>query len=177
MEGKLSSKLLQPIDPVWHHVASHIAERLARVPFILGFVLLFFVLYPEAFWWPGFGNLILFLLMLLLTFSLRFLVQYTLAMFAFWTERATALEQLWFWCYLFLSGTIAPLEVFPESVRQVALWTPFPYLIHFPASVLVGLPVDIGRGLLVMLGWGVVFFGLNRWLWRKGLKQYSGMGA
>jgi ABC-2 type transport system permease protein len=72
---------------------------------------------------------------------------------------------------------IAPLEVFPPMVRDIALWTPFPYLVHFPASILMGLPVDIGRGLLMMLGWIGLFFIWNRWLWRKGLKQYSGMGA
>ncbi len=72
---------------------------------------------------------------------------------------------------------IAPLEVFPPMVRDVARWTPFPYLIDFPASILMGLPVDIGRSMLVMLGWSLVFFLWNRWLWRKGLKQYSGMGA
>ena len=57
------------------------------------------------------------------------------------------------------------------------MWTPFPYMIHFPASILIGLPVNVGRGLLIMLDWIIIFWFLNRWLWRKGLKQYSGMGA
>ena len=35
VEGKLSPRLLQPIDPVWHHVAGHVAERFARLPFSL----------------------------------------------------------------------------------------------------------------------------------------------
>jgi ABC-2 type transport system permease protein len=50
-------------------------------------------------------------------------------------------------------------------------------MVHFPASLLIGLPVSFGQGFLVMAGWGLLFFGLNRWLWRQGLKQYSGMGA
>jgi ABC-2 type transport system permease protein len=108
---------------------------------------------------------------------LRFLIQYTFALFAFWTERASAIEQFWFLFSIFLSGITAPLEVFPPFVREVALWTPFPYLVHFPAAILIGLPVDIVRGILVMLSWSVLFFIWNRWLWRKGLKQYSGMGA
>jgi ABC-2 type transport system permease protein len=137
----------------------------------------FFLLYPEAIWLPSFGNVLLFVLVVVLAFVLRFLIQYTFALFAFWTERASAIEQFWFLFYLFLSGIIAPLEVFPPAVRQVALWTPFPYLIHFPAAILIGLPVDIVRGILVMLSWSVLFFICNRWLWRKGLKQYSGMGA
>jgi ABC-2 type transport system permease protein len=98
-------------------------------------------------------------------------------MFAFWLERAYAIEQFWFLFYLFLSGLIAPLEVFPPAVREVVMWTPFPYMIHFPASILIGLPVNVGRGLLIMLDWIIIFWFLNRWLWRKGLKQYSGMGA
>jgi ABC-2 type transport system permease protein len=177
VEGRLSPRLLQPIDPVWHHVAGHLSERLARLPFTFFLVGLFFLLYPQAVWLPSLKSILLFPLVLLLAFTLRFLMQYTFALFAFWTERASAIEQFWFLFFLFLSGMIAPLEVFPPAVRTVALWTPFPYLVHFPAAILIGLPVDIVRGILMMLGWSLLFFIWNRWLWREGLKQYSGMGA
>lgn len=177
VEGKLSPRLLQPLDPVWHHAASHVAERLARLPFTLVLVGLFFILYPQAVWLPSWQGFLLFLLAGAIAFALRFLIQYTFAMFAFWIERAVAIEQFWFLLYLFLSGMVAPLELFPDSVREIVLWTPFPYLIHFPAALLVGLPVDVGKGFLAMLGWCLVFFVWNRWLWRRGLKRYSGMGA
>jgi ABC-2 type transport system permease protein len=52
--------LLQPLDPVWHHVASHLAERFARLPFMVALVVLFFTLYPQAFWVPELGNFLLF---------------------------------------------------------------------------------------------------------------------
>ncbi|MGI2906664.1 ABC transporter permease [Tolypothrix sp. VBCCA 56010] len=177
VEGKLSPRLLQPLDPAWHYISTHLSERLARMPFTLFLVILFFVLYPQTFWLPSFANLVLFAVSVMLAFALRFVIQYTFAMFAFWTERASALENFWYLFYLFLSGLIAPLEVFPEPVRAIALLTPFPYLINFPASLLVGLPVDITRGFLTMIGWFLVFLGVNRLLWRRGLKQYSGMGA
>ena len=177
VQGRLSPRLLQPIDPVWHHVAMHLSERVARLPFALVLVGLFFLLYPQAIWLPSLGRVLLFVLVVALAFTVRFLMQYTFALFAFWTERASAIEQFSFLFYLFLSGMIAPLEVFPPAAREVALWTPFPYLIHFPAAILIGLPVDIVRDILVMLGWSLLFFIVNRWLWRKGLKQYSGMGA
>ena len=177
LEGRLSPRLLQPLDPVWHHVGSHLSERLARLPFALVLIALFFMLYPQAFWIPSLGNFLLFVLAVISAFVLRFLIQYTFALFAFWTERASAIESLWFLLYLFLSGLIAPLEMFPTPVREVVQWTPFPYLVHFPAALLIGLPEQVGRGFLVMLGWAVLFFVWNRWLWRRGLKQYSGMGA
>ncbi len=177
VEGKLSPRLLQPLDPVWHHVASHLSERIARIPFALLLIALFFGLYPQAVWLPNLGQILLFIVAVALAFILRFTIQYTFAMFAFWTERATSLENLWLLFYLFLSGLIAPLDVFPEPIRTIVLFTPFPYLVNFPASLLVGLPVDIGRGFLSIIAWILIFLGANRLLWRAGLKRYSGMGA
>lgn len=177
VEGKLSPRLLQPIDPVWHHVAGHISERLARLPFSAGLVILFFVLYPQAFWWPSPLGLVWGCLATALAFILRFIIQYTFAIFAFWVERATAIEQLWFLFYLFLSGMIAPLDLFPQAVQAVVVWTPFPYLIYFPVSLLIGLPTPIAKGFGIMLAWCVLGLVMNRWLWRRGIKHYSGMGA
>jgi ABC-2 type transport system permease protein len=177
VEGKLSFKLLQPLDPVWYHVTSHIAERVARIPFAVLLIILFFILYPQAFWLPTFTQLVFFTIAALLSFTLRFIIQYTFAMFAFWTERASAIENFWMLFYLFLSGLIAPLELFPENVRTIILYTPFPYLINFPASILIGSPTNLWRGFSMMVGWILIFLGLNRILWRAGLKKYSGMGA
>jgi ABC-2 type transport system permease protein len=177
VEGKLSFRLLQPLDPIWHHIARHVAEKLTRLVLVAAFILLFFSLYPQAFWIPKLENIILFVLAVVMAFTVRFIMQYSFSMLAFWTERASAIEQFWFLFYLFLSGIVAPLEVFPPQVREVVQWTPFPYLIHFPCAILIGLPVDFGRGCWVMLSWGIVFFFLYRWLWKMGLKRYSGMGA
>ncbi|NMG06734.1 ABC-2 family transporter protein [Brasilonema sp. UFV-L1] len=177
VEGKLSPRLLQPIDPAWHHIASHVSERIVRLPFTLLLLVVFFILYPQAFWLPNVADILLFILAAILAFALRFIMQYSFAMLAFWTERASAVENFWFLFYLFLSGMIAPVEVFPEPVRAIVLCTPFPYMVDFPANLLVGLPVDLRRGFLSMLGWILLFLGLNRLLWRWGLKRYSGMGA
>ncbi len=177
VEGKLSPYLLQPIDPVWRHFFSHVSERLARLPFIVGLVALFLALYPQAAILPAPTALALGALVTALAFCLRFLIQYTFALCAFWTERATALEQFWYLPYLFLSGMVAPLDLFPEFVRQWVFWTPFPYLIYFPVQILIGQPVDVGQGLGAIALWTGLFLGLNRWLWRRGLRHYSGMGA
>ncbi len=177
IQGKLSFYLLQPIDPVWHHVARHLTEKITRIPIVLAFIGLFFLLYPQAFWQPSLIQILLFIIAVAMAFMLRFLIQYTFSMLAFWMERASAIEELWFLFYGFLSGLIAPLEVFPPGFREIVELTPFPYMMHFPAALLVGLDVNLVRSSLIMLGWMIVFFIINRWLWKKGLKQYSGMGA
>jgi ABC-2 type transport system permease protein len=177
VEGRLSSRLLQPFHPIWHHVAQHLAERLARLPFSFALMALFFVLYPQSFWIPTAFQFGVGMLTILLAFTLRFLIQYMFALMAFWIERANSLEQLWFLFFLFLSGYLAPLEMFPDGLRTFVMLTPFPYVIYFPTAVFLGFPVNIPQGLLVMGIWTVVFWGITQVLWRKGLKQYSGMGA
>ena len=177
IDGRLSFRLLHPTDPVWHHVSRHIAEKMTRFPIAILLTLLFFSLYPTAFWLPTLGQSLLTLIAIIMAFSLSFLIQYTFSMFAFWTERASAIQQVWFLFYIFLSGLIAPLEVFPQVIRDIIQWTPFPYLVHFPASLMIGLPENIFRSFGIILAWFVVVLVLNRWLWRKGLRQYSGMGA
>ncbi len=177
VDGSLSNALLQPIDPVFRHLFGHMGERLTRVPILLGFIGLFFALYPSAAWWPGALNILWFLLIVHLAFALRFVIQYTFSLLAFWVERAGALEQMWFLLYLFFSGLIAPLELYPDSVRAVIQWTPFPYLIYLPAKILLGDLTNVAQGCAVMIAWFAAFFALNRFLWKQGLKRYSGMGA
>ncbi|MEL6469128.1 MAG: ABC-2 family transporter protein [Cyanobacteria bacterium J06623_4] len=177
VQGKLSPMLLQPLDPVWRHFFGHFAERLTRMPFILLLVGLFCLLYPKAVWIPTPYACFWGSVTLVLAFCLRFLIQYTFALLAFWVERASSIQQFWFLFYVYLSGVVAPLSLFPEPVRQVALWTPFPYLMYFPASIIIGLPVDLARGLFTMAIWGAIALAVNRKLWREGLKNYSSMGA
>ena len=177
LEGKLSPQLLQPLDPGWRHLCSHMAERLARLPFIAVLVGLFVWLSPEARYVPSLLQLLWGLLAVAIACFRRFLMQYTYAMFAFWIERATAIEQLAFLPYIFLSGMVAPLSLFPETVKAIVLWTPFPYLIYVPASLLIGLPIDPLPSLGAALAWCSIFAVVNRWLWRRGLRHYSGMGA
>jgi len=177
VQGTLSPRLLQPIDPFWRFFCDHLGERLARLPFLVLLTAFFFGLYPAAFWVPEWRAAVLATVCLLAAFLLRFIMQYAFAMIAFWSERASAIEDLWFFMYLFLSGYLAPLTLFPESVRRVAEWTPFPYLIYMPAQLLMGQPTPVARGLAVSAIWAVLFYAIYRVLWRAGLKRYSGMGA
>ncbi|MDJ0661506.1 MAG: ABC-2 family transporter protein [Crocosphaera sp.] len=177
IEGKLSFKLLHPVDPGWYHVARHIAEKMTRFPIAILITLLFFGLYPQAVWIPELNNIILGVIAIVLSFTLRFIIQYTLAMFCFWIERATAIQQFWFLFDIFLSGITAPLDVFPPGIKELVLLTPFPYTVYFPASLFINRSVNVTLSFIIMLTWIILFFMLNRWLWKKGLKQYSGMGA
>ena len=177
VEGKLSFLLLQPFDPQWRHVANHIAERFARLPFVFALVAFVFWLYPQAWLAPGWAELCAFFLAATGALVLRFFLQFLLAQASFWTERAAALEEAWYMFYLFLSGMLAPMDLFPPEMATLANYTPFPSLISFPVSILMGKPVDLVQGFALQAMWILVFFALGRLAWRAGLRHYSGMGA
>src|SRR4051812_32617318 len=102
--GNLSQQLLQPLDPVWRFLASHITERVVRLPLVLGVAGLCFLLFPGAFWLPSPEHLLEASLLLGLAFCARFMLQYMMSMLSFWSERAASIEDLWFVTHLFLSG-------------------------------------------------------------------------
>ena len=177
VRGRLSHDLLRPIDPAWQYLANHIAERIVRFPIVLALVFLCFALYPGSAFFPGWSVLGKAALLIAGTFVTRFALQYTLATTCFYNERASSLESLSFIAYTFLSGMLAPLDLYPQLVQRVAAWTPFPYLIFAPARLLIGEPVDVVGALQVMATWTFGLIVLQRWLWRKGLTRYSAMGA
>lgn len=179
VQGRLSPYLLQPMNPAWRFVLSHLGERFARFPFLIILVAVFFAIYPESFWIPQWHGAVLATAAMIAAFALRFIMQYTFAMIAFWAERANRVEDIWFLSYLFLSGFMAPLDVFPPAIRTFALWTPFPYLVYLPAQLLTGKvqPQMLAYGFPVMFAWGTLFLGIWWIAWKRGLRHYSAMGA
>ena len=82
--------------------------------------------------------IVLFIPGLLLAFSIRFLLEWTLAQAAFWTTRVSAINQIYFFLLLFLSGQIAPLTILPHAIQIAAKILPFYWTIGFPTELLLG---------------------------------------
>jgi ABC-2 type transport system permease protein len=181
VEGRFSYFLLRPLNPLWHYVCGHLGEQLARFPFFVLIIVAFFCLNPLALWMPTAASVICGILAIYAAFALRFVLHYCIALLTFWFERASALDQLTYIPYLFLSGMVIPLADFPPGVAWWARLTPFPYFIDFPASIITGklTPDDPAfyQGFGIMAAWFVGLFALAAVLYRRGLRQYSGQGA
>ncbi|MEM9294763.1 MAG: ABC-2 family transporter protein [Planctomycetota bacterium] len=193
VSGKLTPFLLAPCEPSWRFLLIHVGEQLCRLPFVAALVGFALVLYPEALhgtearpgvWAPGWGRVALAVLAVYLAFAMRFFLQYALAMLAFWLERVSAIEPVVAVPYTFLSGLVFPIVLlrpqYGDWVYELVLLTPFPWMAWFPASLLVpgqAGDVPIVRGLVTQLVWIAVFVAIQQALWRRGLRQYSAMGA
>jgi ABC-2 type transport system permease protein len=176
--GELSPKLLRPLDPYWGHVAANLAEKVLRFPLTL---------LPVVFglWLAGarleldLGTLMAFFLALAGAWLIRFNQQYSFGLVAFWKDQAVALEQVWFALYFAFAGTLAPLDLFPEGLQRFLVWTPFPYMLDFPARILLGSVTGaaLWQGLAAQGAWALLFVLLRLVLWRKGLERYGAVGA
>lgn len=190
VSGRLSAWLLHPVDPSWRFIMMHVGEQATRMPFSILFIGLSLFIFPEALWgagnegpWlPQWWRVLLAIGCGYLAFLLRFLIQYTTAMFAFWIERVSALDAINMLPYIFLSGMIVPIQTLPPALQEVILWTPFPYMLWFPAMLIAAppeaMPIElIIRGLITIACWLGAFLLVSRALWKRGLHHYSAMGA
>ena len=177
-EGTLSAALLRPVHPIHTDIAENLSSKMISTPGMLIIALVLgFVFRPTVHLMPW--ALAAFIPAVALAFLLRFLLEWTLALAAFWTTRVSALNQMYFVALLFLSGQVAPLSLFPRLVQAVAAALPFRWIIAFPVELLLGnlTPTDALVGFAAQVGWIGVSLLLVRLVWRAGVRQYSAVGA
>ncbi len=177
-EGILSFALLKPVHPIHSDIADNVSSKLLTLPVMIliaaGLTALFHASISPPPW-----AIALFIPALLLAFLVRFLLEWTLALAAFWTTRVGAINQTYFVLMLFLSGQIAPLTLLPSSIQVVAEILPFRWMIGFPVELLLGrlTLAEALIGLGAQAAWLLVSFVLLRIMWRTGVRNYSAVGA
>ena len=176
--GSLSFALLRPVHPIHSDLADNISSKIITLPLILAAAAILALIFHPSFHIQAWAAAA-FLPALLLAFAVRFLLEWTLALAAFWTTRVSAINQVYFIAALFLSGQMAPLSLLPAPLRLAASILPFRWTMSFPVELLLG-HVDWNEaiaGLCVQAGWIALCFILLRLVWRAGVRAYSAVGA
>jgi ABC-2 type transport system permease protein len=177
-DGTLSGFLLRPIHPIHRDLTDNVVYKaitltiLIPVAIILG--LAFHPTLPTNPW-----AIAAFIPALLLSAALRFLTEWTLALSAFWMTRVSALNQLYFVTMLFFSGRLAPLELFPQFVRDLSFALPFRWMIYFPVELLFGRLTlsETLTGFALQIAWLALVLLVLRFVWNAGVKRFSAVGA
>jgi ABC-2 type transport system permease protein len=177
-QGSLSFALLKPVHPIHSDIADNLSSKLITLPVLVviagGLALAFHPTATLKLWAIGIS-----IPVLLLAFLVRFLLEWTLAMAAFWTTRVSAMNQVYFVLLLFLSGQIAPLTLFPQWLQRVAGVLPFRWMLGFPVELVLGrlTPLQALEGLGAQIVWVIISLALIRIVWRAGVRVYSAVGA
>nr|BBH96009.1 ABC transporter permease [Thermogemmatispora argillosa] len=177
-EGEFSPLLLRPIHPIHADLADNLAYKILMLPVIaLVALILFFTFHARI--TLSLGSLLAFLPALALAFALRFILEWTLALLAFWLTQVNVINQLYVVVVLFLSGQLVPLSFLPAPVQTASAWLPFQWMVAFPAELLVNrlAPSAIVTGLLAQLAWLLVALALLAFTWQRGIRRYTAVGG
>lgn len=176
--GSFSVLLMRPVHPLYRDVAENLTYKLitsaATVPTVV-LLILGFSIHLDLSW----VHTLLFLPSLVLATALRFIVEWTMALSAFWIVRVDAVSRLYGFVMHFLGGFAAPLALLPAGVATVAYWLPFPWMVAFPVGVLLGdhdVPTVL-LGLVVQAFWVAVAALLLKIVWRAGTRRYAAVNG
>ena len=179
-DGNISQFLLKPIDYLTYRFCLFVAGRFIYVAVALIPVALF-VYYLRKFFvgpvnLPTFG---LFLISIVLTALLQFLMSFTMALLAFWVLEVSTFIFILFALEYIAGGHLFPLDILPPAISKVLNFTPFPYQLFFPVSIYLGQTsgAALWRGLIIQTFWVVTFYWVARLVWKRGIKKYSAVGG
>lgn len=177
-QGALSPLLLRPIHPIHGDLVENLSYKLLMLTIMFpAAVVMCLVFRPTPH--PAPWAVALFVPVLLLAIALRFLVEWTISLLAFWIIRMGAIDQMYYVVLLFFSGSVAPLALLPGPARILGNVLPFRWMISFPVELLVGRmsPADAVTGVGVLAFWIVLAATGLRFTWRRGIVRYGAVGA
>ncbi|NCN11496.1 MAG: ABC transporter permease [Leptospira sp.] len=83
-------------------------------------------------------NVFLFLAFYSLGYILYLMVGYVLGSMAFFFTDVFGFYLLYYACTTLFSGAIIPVDLFPDLLKTITVYTPFPYFFYYPTSILMG---------------------------------------
>src|SRR5512138_1821391 len=179
-DGSLSGELIRPIHPMLTNtLVNNIAFKgLTILGLIPVWIILFLAFRPDFshVTWTGVA---LSIPALLLGFFTGFLLSGAITSLAFWTQRIYSLHEFYFALIQLFSGLFVPLTLMPPLVQNIAQYLPFQLLIYFPIQLILGKlsAEQIVRGFVMGGIWLGISILLFNWVWSRGVKQYSAVGA
>ncbi|TGN01841.1 ABC transporter permease [Leptospira yasudae] len=107
----------------------HLFSRALPLLLLAYFVLdLSFVPDPNAF--------LSFAIVYILAFLIFFLIGFMISSLSFYFTEIFSFFLLYFALITLFSGAVIPLDLFPEFLRNISSWLPFPYMYYYPTQIL-----------------------------------------
>ena len=177
--GEMSARLLRPVHPFHQYAASDAGHRLVMLSLLVPALLAAVLLVPGLGYDVGPGRLVLVVLAVALAYLLSLLMASTVGLLGFWTTQTTNVWMLWWGLGSFTSGWVAPLELMPGWLRDLAVVLPFRSTLGFPVELLTGRldAAQTAAGFAVGLAWTGLFAGLYAVGWRHGVRRYQAVAG
>lgn len=177
--GDIAVDFLRPLNPQLTYLAGDIGRAginlIGRgLPAIAIGALLF-----DFAWPPGLDSWLLGAVSVLLAVICGFSGNFIVNLVAFWVVEVRGIRIVWMITAGFLCGLYLPVPWFPEWLRTIAQWSPFPAMLQNPIDILAG-RVDgaaIWTTLASQLTWAVVLLALGQVVLQRGRRRLEVQGG
>ena len=179
-DGRISQILLKPIHYMGYRLTLYVSGRMIYLVSSLLPIGLFLFYHRDSLQLPAeievYGW---FAVSTILTALLQFFTSFTMALLAFWVLEIDTFIFIMFAVEYIAGGHLFPLDILPEKIVNALIYTPFPYFLYFPASIL--LERTTGDALLAGIGiqcfWVLIAFGIAAFVWNRGIRRYGAVGG
>ena len=177
-QGRLSAKLLRPLHPLHYSVVDNLIFKLNTLP-VLGVILILVSISFGAIYRTQPWHIVAFVPSVILAGALLFMFNWVIASLAFWATRMHTANTLFNRATFVFAGQIAPIALLPGWLQTLSYALPFWYMMGAPTEILRG-GVTQEQVLQILAGqiaWLIVTFVAFQWIWRRGVRAYSAVGA
>lgn len=178
-DGSLSNYVIKPFKYFLFRAFWELAWYAAKIiSFAIPlFIIIYLIKLPL-----GFVNDWSRILLTIVAFILAYFLSFTFSMFigllAFFITDSNGLDSLSRAASEILTGKLFPITFFPPLVQRVVDYSPFKFMVYFPAFSLIGryqLP-EMLNGIALGITWTVVLVFLCWFCWKKGIEKFSAVG-
>lgn len=178
-EGSLNKFLLYPINFFSYKVITHLANASFYIIQIAVITLVYrFFFDTEGILEINAFKVFAFICAMVLVSICYFFLNSLSELVAFWADYIWSLGVIVRFLVSFLGGALIPLSFFPEWSQALLSYTPFPYMINFPMTILLeGVSLALfGKNMLILALWTLLFYIGAKFIWKRGLHSYTGVG-
>lgn len=176
-EGGLSKYLVYPMDYFLYRYVIHFAQTAVFTLQIVIVAAYIFIQQPFENT-VSFSLVAQFFIFLMAGNLVYFVIATVVELMSFWMDHVWSLLVSLRFVLLLAGGGLLPLSFFPDTLQSLLYWTPFPYMTFVPLEILIQgrVPVSFLSALSVLFLWFVLATLVLQFLWRRGLRHYSGVG-
>lgn len=178
-EGGLNAYLVKPLSYPMVKLCNELPYRILQGSFgIIVLCIIVFGLGIRFSFVSGAAQIISVCILIASAFCISFLFKMIVGITAFWTTDYVGIREMMGVLILLFGGFVIPIEFFPSFWRTVAVYTPFPYGTYFPVLAVEGrlALLEMWRIIGIQWGWILGLGILYRWMWKRGVRLYTGVG-
>lgn len=171
-QGTIAVYLTKPLDFQLYSLFTNFGAVLMNLTAITipTAIVLMFVFKVQVVYGVG---LILFPISLIFAFLISFSIDFFIGLISFYSESVWGVITTKDIIVTVLSGSLIPLQFFPEAIQKVLYWLPFQAIYHTPLMMIT--KADLGWQtflpmLLLQIAWAIILFIATRLFYNQAIK-------